>query len=43
MNTLILFGLSIILAGGIGTVIYILTRPKLERRKEFDATRDLFI
>jgi len=43
MNTLILFCLSVILAAGIGAIIYFLTRSKMERRGEFDATRDLFI
>jgi hypothetical protein len=43
MNILILLLSSVVLAGGIGLVIYLLFKSKWAKRKEFDATRDLFI
>lgn len=43
MNTLILLLSSVVLAGGIGVLVYFLFKTKWGKRNEFDATRDLFI
>jgi|GEM_PF-5619221 len=43
MNLLVILLSTVGLVVGIGLAVYFFMKPKIERRTEFDATRDLFI